>query len=62
MFVLVTILGNAPVMGKYEQMLVSRFVLCWQRRRKCRAAAGIGFPCLRSVASMMVESPLTLFF
>ena len=62
MFVQVTILGNGPVTRKYKQMMVLGFRLCWRRWRKLRDADSFGSPCSRSVASMIVESPLTLFF
>ena len=62
MLVLFMLLGNAPVAGKYEQMVVSGSALCWWRWRKCRAVDDTGFLCSRSVASMVVDSPQALFF
>ena len=62
MLVLVTLLGNSPVAGKYEHMVVLGSTLCCQRWRKLRAAAETGLPCSRSVASMVVDLPRTLFF
>ena len=57
MLVLVTLLGNAPVVGKYEQMVVSGSTLCWRRCRKRRDAAETGLPCLGSVDSIVVDLP-----
>ena len=62
MLVLVTLLGNAPVAGNYDQMVVSGSALCCRRRRKCRAVDETGSPCSRSVASMVLDLPRTLFF
>ena len=62
MLVLVTLLGHVPVMGKYEQIVVFGFVLCWRKWRKLRDAVVIGSPCLRSVTSIVVDSPMALFF
>ena len=61
MLVLVTLLENALMAGKYEQMVVSGSAFCWQRWRKHWSAAETGFPCLRLVTSMVVDSPRTLF-
>ena len=62
MLVLVALLGNDPMAGKYEHMVVSGYVLCWQRWRKSRAVAETWFPYSRLVASMVVDLPRTLFF
>ena len=62
MLVLVTLLGNTPVVGKYENMVVSGSALCWRMWRNRRATDETGFPCSRSVVSMVVNSPRTLFF
>ena len=50
------------MVGKYEQMGLSGFVLCWQRSMKIKAVAETGFMCSRLVASMVDESPLKLLF
>ena len=60
MLVLVTLLGAAPVAGRYYQIGVSGSLLCWQRWSKRWDADESGFPCSRLVASIMVDSPLTL--
>ena len=62
MLVLVTLLGDKLAAGKYEQMVVPGSALCYQRRRKCQAATETGFPCLRLVNSLVVDSPWTLSF
>ena len=62
MLVLVTILGNTFVAGKYEHMVVSGSALCWRRWRKRWSTAQTGFLCLGSVASMVVDSDRALFF
>ena len=64
MLVLVTLLGNAPVEVKYDHIVVSGSALCWRRWRKLQAAAAAetGFPCSRSVASMVVDLLWMLFF
>ena len=62
MLVLVTLLENTPVVGKYEHMVVAGSALCWQRLRKRWAVAETGFPDSRLFASMVVDLPWTLFF
>ena len=59
---MVTLWIAAFVARKYEQMRVSGSALCWQRWRKLQAAFKTGFLCSRLVASMVVDSLLTLFF
>ena len=59
--VLVTFCGAAPIAVKYEQMGVLGSSFCWRRWRKLQATAETRFPCPRSVAYMVVDSPLTLF-
>ena len=58
---LVTLLGNAPMAGKYDQMVVLVSALCWRLWMKRWVAAETGYLCLRLVDSMAVESPRTLF-
>ena len=59
--VLVTLLGNAPMAGKYDQMVVLVSALCWRLWMKRWGAAETGSLCLRLVDFMAVESPGTLF-
>ena len=62
MLVMVDILGNEPMAEKYEQTVVSGSTLCWRRWGKRQDADETGFLCSSSVASIVMESPYTLFF
>ena len=62
MLVMVDLLGNEPMAEKYEQTVVLESAFCWQRWGERQDAAETGFLCSSSVASIVMESPYTLFF
>ena len=58
---LVTLLWDATVAGKYEQMVVLGSALCCWRWRNHQAAAKTRFLCFRLIASMVLDLFRTLF-
>ena len=62
MLVLITLLEAVPTVVKYEKMGVPGSALCLRRCRNIWAADDTGLPFSSPVTSMVVESPLTLFF
>ena len=59
---MVTLLGNVPVAGKFEQMVVPGSAICWRKWKKLQAVAETEFTFLRAVASAVVDSTRVLFF